>query len=204
MTSIPPTVTASVASVAAVVRLLEALTAIDAGASFPGTVLPRLAEVIECDELAYSEVGPAGATRRLDHAVRERREPVTARHRLTLTMALPGRCLAGITFRRTARGFTTAERELLEVLRAPLVAGLARAHAGGSASPLPVPPSVKQFGLTIREQQVLDLVAQGRTNLAIAHALGISPRTVGKHLEHSYRKLDVTSRAAAVATQRQP
>ncbi|HSE70621.1 MAG TPA: hypothetical protein VLA97_07675, partial [Nocardioidaceae bacterium] len=139
MTSIPPTVAASVASVASVVRLLETLTTIDSGASFPGAVLPRLAEVIECDELTYSEVGPAGATRRLDHAVHERREPVTGRHRLTLTMALPGRCLAGITLRRTARGFTTVERQLLEVLRGPLLAGLARAHADGPATPSPVP-----------------------------------------------------------------
>jgi hypothetical protein len=35
--------------------------------------------------------------------------------------------------------------------------------------------------------------------VAIAHALDISPRTAAKHLEHIYRKLGVTSRAAAVA-----
>jgi hypothetical protein len=38
---------------------------------------------------------------------------------------------------------------------------------------------------------------QGRTNRAIAHALEVSPRTVAKHLEHIYRKLGVSSRAAA-------
>jgi DNA-binding CsgD family transcriptional regulator len=188
------------ASVASVVRLIEALTVLDGVASFPGVVLPRLAEVIECDAVTYAEVGQAGVTRRLDHPAGDAAEPAGARHRLTLTMALPGRCLVGITFRRSARGFTAAERELLEVLRAPLVAGLARAHA--DASPTSVPPAVDPFGLTRREQQVLGLVAQGRTDHAIAHALGISPRTVGKHLEHCYRKLAVSSRAAAVATLR--
>jgi DNA-binding NarL/FixJ family response regulator len=53
--------------------------------------------------------------------------------------------------------------------------------------------------LSLRERAVLELVAAGRTNVAIAHELGISPRTVAKHLEHLYRKLGVANRAAAVA-----
>ena len=46
---------------------------------------------------------------------------------------------------------------------------------------------------------MLGLVALGRTNVAIAHTLEVSPRTVAKHLEHIYRKLEVTSRTAAVS-----
>jgi len=52
--------------------------------------------------------------------------------------------------------------------------------------------------LTAREREILRQVAAGRTNLAIAHELQISPRTVAKHLEQAYRKLGVTNRAAAV------
>jgi DNA-binding CsgD family transcriptional regulator len=52
--------------------------------------------------------------------------------------------------------------------------------------------------LTDRELQVLELVARGRTNVSIGRALDVSPRTIAKHLEHIYRKLGVTSRAAAV------
>lgn len=52
--------------------------------------------------------------------------------------------------------------------------------------------------LTAREREVLELVAEGRTNQAIGHALALSPRTVAKHLEHSYRKLDVSCRTQAV------
>jgi DNA-binding NarL/FixJ family response regulator len=51
-------------------------------------------------------------------------------------------------------------------------------------------------------RSILRLVAAGRTNAAIAHALELSSRTVAKHLEHIYRKLKVSSRAAAVARMR--
>jgi DNA-binding NarL/FixJ family response regulator len=44
---------------------------------------------------------------------------------------------------------------------------------------------------------VLRLVALGRSNHHIASALGISDRTVGKHLEHSFRKLGVGDRSTA-------
>jgi DNA-binding NarL/FixJ family response regulator len=51
----------------------------------------------------------------------------------------------------------------------------------------------------MREREVLDLVAEGRTNAAIGHVLEVSPRTVAKHLEHAYRKLEVNCRVQAVA-----
>jgi DNA-binding CsgD family transcriptional regulator len=53
--------------------------------------------------------------------------------------------------------------------------------------------------LTVRQRQVLSLVADGLTDVAIAHRLGCSPRTVDKHLEHVYRKLGVSCRTAAIA-----
>jgi len=53
--------------------------------------------------------------------------------------------------------------------------------------------------LTPRELEVLQLAAQGRSTERIADELVISPATVKKHLEHSYRKLKVRDRVAAVA-----
>lgn len=53
--------------------------------------------------------------------------------------------------------------------------------------------------LSAREREVMKLVANGDTNSSIAHTMGISPRTVAKHLERIYRKLHVSNRAAAVA-----
>jgi DNA-binding CsgD family transcriptional regulator len=54
-------------------------------------------------------------------------------------------------------------------------------------------------GLTGRELEVLRLVALGRTNREIAAELGISDRTVDRHVSNVYGKLDVSSRAAATA-----
>jgi DNA-binding NarL/FixJ family response regulator len=54
-------------------------------------------------------------------------------------------------------------------------------------------------GLTEREIEVLALVAKGQTNRDIAGSLYISEHTVARHLSNVFRKLDVTSRSAAVA-----
>jgi DNA-binding CsgD family transcriptional regulator len=54
-------------------------------------------------------------------------------------------------------------------------------------------------GLSDRERDVLTHLAAGKTNKEIAEALGISPHTVRRHVEHIFTKLGVTSRAAATA-----
>jgi DNA-binding CsgD family transcriptional regulator len=54
-------------------------------------------------------------------------------------------------------------------------------------------------GLTEREIEVLRLVAAGRSNPDIAHALVLSPKTVERHLSNIFTKLDVPSRPAAAA-----
>ncbi|MFL5620839.1 MAG: response regulator transcription factor [Gemmatimonadaceae bacterium] len=53
--------------------------------------------------------------------------------------------------------------------------------------------------LTQRERQILSLLADGLGNKQIAVQLGISPSTVKTHVELLFDKLDVTSRAEAVA-----
>lgn len=53
--------------------------------------------------------------------------------------------------------------------------------------------------LTVREVEVLKLVASGMTNRKIAGTLGISEKTVARHLSNIFVKLDLTSRAAATA-----
>ena len=54
-------------------------------------------------------------------------------------------------------------------------------------------------GLTMREVEVLRLVASGRTNRAIATQLGLSEKTVARHVHNSLTKIGVPSRAAATA-----
>jgi len=53
------------------------------------------------------------------------------------------------------------------------------------------------FRLTQRESEVLHWVIQGKTNRDIGAILGMSPRTVNKHLEHVFEKLGVETRTAA-------
>jgi DNA-binding CsgD family transcriptional regulator len=53
--------------------------------------------------------------------------------------------------------------------------------------------------LTAREVEVLELVAEGHTNVEIAATLWLSPGTVRIHLQHIYEKLGVPNRTAAVA-----
>jgi len=54
-------------------------------------------------------------------------------------------------------------------------------------------------GVTARQQEILALVARGFSNAAVADRLGISPRTVQKHLERAYRTLGISNRSQAAA-----
>jgi DNA-binding NarL/FixJ family response regulator len=56
-----------------------------------------------------------------------------------------------------------------------------------------------ELGLTTREGEVLAWLSKGKTNRDIAQILGLSPRTVDKHLEQIYAKLGVENRTAAAA-----
>jgi two-component system response regulator NreC len=52
--------------------------------------------------------------------------------------------------------------------------------------------------LTKRERQVLILIADGLTNIAVAEKLGISAKTVARHRENMMQKLDIHSRTELV------
>jgi DNA-binding CsgD family transcriptional regulator len=61
------------------------------------------------------------------------------------------------------------------------------------------PAEFSELGLTSREGEVLSWLSKGKTNRDIAQILGLSPRTVDKHLEQIYAKLGVENRTAAAA-----
>jgi DNA-binding CsgD family transcriptional regulator len=65
-------------------------------------------------------------------------------------------------------------------------------------APAPAGPR-HEHPLTARERDVLRLVALGRTNKSIAAALGLSERTIDRHVSNILGKLDVPSRTAATA-----
>jgi DNA-binding CsgD family transcriptional regulator len=61
------------------------------------------------------------------------------------------------------------------------------------------PVAVEALGLSWREAEVLSWVSYGKTNAEIGTILDLSPRTVQKHLEHTFQKLGVENRTAAAA-----
>jgi DNA-binding CsgD family transcriptional regulator len=112
--------------------------------------------------------------------------PAAIAHQLTLGLEATPRRLTGLWFNRARREFSDEDLLVAELLRPHLQAG-ERAVVRATA----------RAALTSREREVLDLVAAGSTNAAIAEALIVSPGTVKKHLDNIYAKLGVSSRAAA-------
>lgn len=80
------------------------------------------------------------------------------------------------------------------------VGGLVRAIDSHSRVMSVAPPcsTDSESGLSGRERAVLVLVSRGLTATAIGAELSISPRTVSKHQQNIYRKLDVSDRVTAV------
>ena len=68
--------------------------------------------------------------------------------------------------------------------------------AAGHPSPRPLRRALPA-GLTVREVEILRLIARGSTNRQAAQALGLSPKTVGHHVQHVYSKIGVSTRAGA-------
>jgi DNA-binding CsgD family transcriptional regulator len=100
--------------------------------------------------------------------------------------------LVSFVLNRNRTDFSDRECALLDLVRDPLAALyrnlLIRKKDSGFAA-LPVTP---------REREVLSWLAAGKTDKDIGDILGMSPRTVQKHLQHIYEKLGVETRTAAV------
>lgn len=107
----------------------------------------------------------------------------------------PGANGACVEFDRARRNFTERDRAVLDILSGHLEQFWRRAaRRRGIAD-----RTNDSDGLTPREYEILELVAEGRTNDEIARLLWVSPGTVRKHLENTYEKLGVHTRTAAVA-----
>ena len=78
-----------------------------------------------------------------------------------------------------------------------VVERLGAAHDLGRLDDPPEPAS--EHGLTVRELEVLRLLATGMTNKAISLQLFLSEKTVDRHVSNIFSKTGVTARAAATA-----
>jgi DNA-binding NarL/FixJ family response regulator len=88
-----------------------------------------------------------------------------------------------------------SEAELIAAVEAAVTGD----GAGGPEAPAGQPRLGADVGLTSREVEVLTLIAQGRTNRAIAAELYLSPNSIKTYVRTAYRKIGATSRSQAVA-----
>lgn len=89
----------------------------------------------------------------------------------------------------------TLTKELIQIIRS--VADGKRPLPQSVAAILADRPPL--LALSVREAEILQLVALGMANREVADHLGISHQTVHSHLKHIFEKLDVNDRTAAVS-----
>lgn len=142
------------------------------------------------DPIALSDVISDSQWSRLEMAALVR--PTWGRSRqLHVTVGPPEEIIRGWSFSRDGGDYSDEDREVLIALRPVLEMVVAHYHATSGTSP-------DDLDLTPRETAVLRFLAAGLTAPAIARQLAVSPRTVQKHLERCYRKLDVRDKVSAV------
>ncbi|HUR15531.1 MAG TPA: helix-turn-helix transcriptional regulator [Mycobacteriales bacterium] len=99
-----------------------------------------------------------------------------------------GRTRRVVFLRSGSCDFTDQDRFALALLRPHLTEIVSRRQ-----------PAARSSALTQRQAELLQLVADGRTNAEIAVTLHLSPHTVRTHLTNIFERLGVSTRAAAVA-----
>ena len=104
-------------------------------------------------------------------------------HAIALPLHVGGGLLVSFVLNRSRRDFSERERVLLDLLRPSLSRLYGRARS--------------RQRLTRRETEVLRWIAAGKSDGQIGAILGVSARTVQKHLQHVYEKLGVENRTAA-------
>jgi DNA-binding CsgD family transcriptional regulator len=117
-------------------------------------------------------------------------------HVLTIPVSMGATGGLAYTISRSGSDFSDRDRDVAALLQ-PALAVLHQPRHGPAAEPTAA-RSPGRGVLTVRELEVLELLAEGRTAQRIATDLHLSPRTVRKHLEHVYTKLGVGDRLSAV------
>ena len=114
--------------------------------------------------------------------------------------------------RAGARGYILKGADQTEILRAigAAVRGealfgapIAKRLMGFFSAPRSSAPVQAFPGLTEREREILDLMAQGLNNIEIAERLVLSPKTVRNHTSNIFNKLQVTDRTHAIVLARE-
>lgn len=127
---------------------------------------------------------------------REVFRPLETNHQIAFAVLASRTRVIGIGINRWRTDFDDRDMAVLGEVQRHV--GAAYHHARLRAAEAQWAPS-ELDALTIREREVLALVAAGRSTPTIARLLFLSPRTVDKHVENIRAKLGVHSRAQAVA-----
>jgi DNA-binding NarL/FixJ family response regulator len=113
--------------------------------------------------------------------------------------------------RAGALGYIPKDAERAEILSAIRAAAVGEAVFGASIArrvaeffAAPRSPAAELFpDLTDRENEILELIAQGRSNGDIAGRLGITSKTVRNHVANVFNKLQVADRSQAIVRARE-
>ena len=114
--------------------------------------------------------------------------------------------------RAGARGYVLKGAPPSEILKVVRAVAAGEAHFGPEiarrlmdffSAPRPATPEEAFPDLSVREVEILDLIAQGHSNAKIAGRLFLSPKTVGNHISHIFTKLQVADRAHAIIRARE-
>ena len=197
---------------------------LDIGGSGPALVVTHGTEPLGPDEevqwrrllpthpyarwLTASPAGTSRLTDVIDLACLERLEvwerclrPRGHRYHSALVFPCRHRDLRLLSLWREDRDFTDRELEAFEQVRRVVDAGFAMREAAAALRAWSGPP--EEHFLTPRQRDVAALVAHGLTNEQVGRRLGISPRTVRKHVADLFEVADLRSRTALAAWWRQ-
>lgn len=125
-------------------------------------------------------------------------------HAIALPLHHADGWLVSFVLNRSGRDFSDRELALLDAMRTPLArlfghtTWLRRMDREWRASRPDAPALAAPLWLSPRQREVLRWVAAGKTDRDVGAILGISPRTVHKHLQNVYAQLGVENRTAAV------
>lgn len=182
-----------------------------AGWTWPGNFFPRCRqETLEAITathpyplVTHTRGGPGSALRLSDILTkREYRatrlyvdllKDLSIPHQLAFSVPTVADRTLCIALGRSGHDFSDTECGRLNALRGPL--GIAARRTQPTLTSPRCDRSVSS--LSLREVEVLHLAATGLSDLQIGRRLGITQRTVGKHLENVYRKTQTTNRTEA-------
>jgi DNA-binding CsgD family transcriptional regulator len=141
---------------------------------------------------------PRSAARRRFEEVVAR--PLRVRAMVIAHLTVRGAVRSAVVLCRSAGPFSAADADRLRAL-VPILAVCDSAQVALDDAPraaLPTRLRCEDQRLTTRQREIVELVALGHTNDAIAATLGVSPNTLRNHLADVFRRLGASNRADAV------